>query len=192
MRIAPPGDEGLCSVPLGTTNVSPVRSTTVVSLPAASRMAMSNRPSRTREELVGIVVDVPDMLASGVRDPYVVVVHAGHDPRAVDVVEGRQRVGQVDGCRIHTVDSRPHSTRRSCTFLKWELRFPTRAAVHPCVSTACSSGFPVLARSAKKYGPIANTWRRKRVSSPPTGYPVTVNGSIMSLSSCSTMWQWCT
>src|SRR5262249_33170257 len=53
------------------------------------------------EELVGLVVDVPDVLAPGVGDPDVVVVHAGHDPRAVDVVERRQGPGQVHGLRLH-------------------------------------------------------------------------------------------
>jgi hypothetical protein len=49
MRIEPPGDDGLCSVPFGTTNVSPCRKVTVVSLPSASRMATSNWPSKTRK-----------------------------------------------------------------------------------------------------------------------------------------------
>ena len=49
IRIEPPGDDGLCSTPFGTTNVSPVRSTTVVSAPSASLTATSNCPSRTRK-----------------------------------------------------------------------------------------------------------------------------------------------
>jgi uncharacterized Fe-S cluster protein YjdI len=39
------------------------------------------------EELVGVVMNVPHVLALGVRDADVVVVDPGHDPRAVDLVE---------------------------------------------------------------------------------------------------------
>ena len=39
IRIEAPGEDGLCSVPFGTTKVSPWRSTTVDSCPSASRMA---------------------------------------------------------------------------------------------------------------------------------------------------------
>jgi hypothetical protein len=52
------------------------------------------------EELVGVVVDVPDVVAQGVGYADVVVVHRGDDAGAVDVVEGRQCDIEVDrvGC----------------------------------------------------------------------------------------------
>jgi hypothetical protein len=53
------------------------------------------------EELVGVLVDVPQMVAEGVRYPYVLVVHPGHDPRAVDLVEGGEGVVQVDRRELH-------------------------------------------------------------------------------------------
>jgi hypothetical protein len=56
---------------------------------------------KDQEELVGVAVHVPEVLALRVRDPDVVVVHAGHDPRAVDIVEGGQRLGQIDGFEVH-------------------------------------------------------------------------------------------
>jgi hypothetical protein len=49
MRIEPPGDDGLCSVPFGTTKTSPARRLTVRSAPSASRSAMSNWPSMARK-----------------------------------------------------------------------------------------------------------------------------------------------
>jgi len=53
------------------------------------------------KELIGVLVDVPDVFAQRMCDPYVVVVHPSHDPRAVDVVEGGQGRGQVDGSVVH-------------------------------------------------------------------------------------------
>jgi hypothetical protein len=50
-----------------------------------------------QEELVGVVVDVPHVLAPGMRDPHVVVVDPGHDPGAVDLVERGERLVQVHG-----------------------------------------------------------------------------------------------
>ena len=51
------------------------------------------------EELVGVLVHVPDVLAQGVCDPYVVVVDLRHDARAVDVVERGEGAGEVHGHR---------------------------------------------------------------------------------------------
>ena len=48
IKIAPPGDDGLCSVPFGTTKMSPARSETVRSAPS-SRSDTSKTPSRTRK-----------------------------------------------------------------------------------------------------------------------------------------------
>src|SRR6185437_13139323 len=42
-----------------------------------------------QEELVSVLVNVPDMLAPDVRHAHVVVVHPGHDARAVHLIEGR-------------------------------------------------------------------------------------------------------
>jgi hypothetical protein len=44
-----------------------------------------------KKELVGVVVDVPDVLTLGVGDPDVVVVDMGHDSRAVDVLKRLKR-----------------------------------------------------------------------------------------------------
>ncbi len=58
------------------------------------------------EELVGVVVAVPHVITQGVRNPYVVVVHAGDDPRAVHLVEARQSGGQVDDIwQFHALQS---------------------------------------------------------------------------------------
>ncbi|GAB3838896.1 hypothetical protein GCM10027610_043670 [Dactylosporangium cerinum] len=67
------------------------------------------------EELVGVFVHVPDVLAQGVRDAHVVVVDPGHDPRAVHVVEGGQGLGQVH--RSHGTHRARFPGRVSCTFL---------------------------------------------------------------------------
>jgi len=53
------------------------------------------------EEFVGVLMHVPDVFAQSVRDPYVIVVHAGHDPGAIDLIEGPQRCGQVHGSISH-------------------------------------------------------------------------------------------
>jgi len=51
-----------------------------------------------QEEPVGVLVDMPHVLALRVRDAHV-VVHPGHDPRAVDVVE--------PGCRCRRTRPTP-------------------------------------------------------------------------------------
>ena len=97
--IDPPGEDGLCSLPFGTTNRSPWRRLTVRS-PPASRSTTSNWPSSTRKKLVGVLVHVPDVVAAGVGDSYVVVIDPADDPRAVNVAERGQRLVQVHrfGC----------------------------------------------------------------------------------------------
>lgn len=52
------------------------------------------------EELVGVVVDVPDLVSPRVGDLDGVIVHACHDSRAVEVVEGCERLAQVDRFRV--------------------------------------------------------------------------------------------
>jgi hypothetical protein len=54
-----------------------------------------------QEELIGVVVNVPDVLAPDMRDPDVVVVDPADDPRAVDVAEGSQCLAQADGGDCH-------------------------------------------------------------------------------------------
>jgi hypothetical protein len=53
------------------------------------------------EELIGVVVRVPDVLAAGMGDPDVVVVDPADDARAVDVAEAGQRLAQADGRVCH-------------------------------------------------------------------------------------------
>jgi hypothetical protein len=60
-------------------------------------------PLDDEEELVGVLVHVPDVLSQGVRDAHVVVVHADHDPRAVDIVKGSE-----GGRQIHRLSGRHH------------------------------------------------------------------------------------
>ena len=57
-----------------------------------------------QEELVGVLVHVPDVIAAGFGDLDVVRVHAAGDPRAVEVVELRQRLPDVDRLRARPVD----------------------------------------------------------------------------------------
>lgn len=52
------------------------------------------------EELVCVVVGMPDLLSLRVGDLDGVIVHASHDSRAVEVVEGCQRLAQVDWVRL--------------------------------------------------------------------------------------------
>jgi hypothetical protein len=107
MRIEPPapGAEGRCSVPRGTTKVSPVRRTTVRIGDTVTVVAVPQRhvelAIQHQEELVRVVVDVPHVVAPGVGDADVVVVDAGHDARAVDLVDRRQRGVQVHGTIGH-------------------------------------------------------------------------------------------
>jgi AraC-like DNA-binding protein len=56
---------------------------------------------KDQEELVGVVVHMPDVLAQDMRDPDVVVVDPADDPRAVDVAKGGQRLAQADGRDCH-------------------------------------------------------------------------------------------
>jgi pimeloyl-ACP methyl ester carboxylesterase/AraC-like DNA-binding protein len=55
------------------------------------------------EELVCLLVDVPDVLAPRVSDLDVVVVDAAEDARAVDVAEGGQCLGEADGRCCHAI-----------------------------------------------------------------------------------------
>jgi hypothetical protein len=102
MRIAPPGDEGLCSVPLGTTKISPgVQGDGALAAVLPQRDA--DLAVEDQEELVGVLVHVPDVLAPDMRDPDVVVVDPADDPRAVHVAEAGQRLAEVHGSICHTV-----------------------------------------------------------------------------------------
>lgn len=47
------------------------------------------------EKLVSVVMRVPQVLAKSVSYPHVVVVHRGHDARAVDVIERGEGVVQI-------------------------------------------------------------------------------------------------
>jgi hypothetical protein len=49
IKMAPPGDDGLCSMPLGTTKMSPALSLAVRSWLSGARSVMSNRPSITKK-----------------------------------------------------------------------------------------------------------------------------------------------
>jgi hypothetical protein len=54
------------------------------------------------EELIGVLVHMPDVIALGVRDPDRVIVDMADDARAVDVLEAGQRRTEVDrGHVIH-------------------------------------------------------------------------------------------
>ena len=59
-------------------------------------------PVEHQEELVGVLVDVPDVVAAGVRDLDVIVIDPADDPRAVDLGERGQRLAQADRSRSHT------------------------------------------------------------------------------------------
>ena len=48
-----------------------------------------------KEELVGVAMRMPNVLAKGVSNPHVVVVHRGHDARAIHVIERSQSLVQV-------------------------------------------------------------------------------------------------
>jgi hypothetical protein len=53
------------------------------------------------EEFVGVVMDVPEVLTVGMGDPDVVIIDLADDPRAVDLIERRQRLGEIDGLGSH-------------------------------------------------------------------------------------------
>jgi hypothetical protein len=106
IRIDPPVELGLCSVPLGTTKVSACPEgdgAFVASLVAESNVEVAIEHEK---ELVCVVVDVPDVLALRLGDSDVVVVHGGNDARAVGLVEGLERSRQVHGFSDgHGIDS---------------------------------------------------------------------------------------
>ena len=54
-----------------------------------------------QEELIGVLMDVPDVLTRGVRHFDVVIIDPAHDPGAVDIVEGGQRLAEADGRDCH-------------------------------------------------------------------------------------------
>ena len=101
IRMSPPVDEGLCSVPRGTTNVSgPQIDGPLAPVGVAERDA--ELAADHEKELVGVVVSVPDVLPPGVRDTDVVVVDLADDPRAVDLVELGERGLDIHGRGFHT------------------------------------------------------------------------------------------
>jgi len=63
-----------------------------------------------QEELIGVVVHMPDVLTPDMRDPDVVVVDPADDPRAVDVAEGGQRLAQADGVTVMPLSSQRAQT----------------------------------------------------------------------------------
>ena len=92
------------------------------------------------EELVGVGVDVPHVVARGVGDPHVVVVDPGHDARTVDLLERRQRLGQVDGSGLHAASissAHPGPAAHEC------LRVPGTVVI-----TGASSGIGLAAAEA--------------------------------------------
>ncbi len=52
--------------------------------------------SEDEEELIGLLVSMPHMIAERVRDPHVVVVHRGHNPRTIDIVKRAECLVEVD------------------------------------------------------------------------------------------------
>jgi hypothetical protein len=58
-----------------------------------------------QEELVGVVVDVPHVLAASVSDPDIVVVDSGHDPWAVVLVERGERLPEVHWLQLHAIQT---------------------------------------------------------------------------------------
>ena len=82
-----PADDGLCSMPFGTTKVSPLRESDRRLAAVGTSQRDVEFAVQDEEELVGVLVDVPDVLALGVGDADVIVVDTCHDARAVDVVE---------------------------------------------------------------------------------------------------------
>ncbi len=49
-----------------------------------------------QKEFIGVLMDVPHMLTECLGDAHVVVVYSRNDPRAVDLVERRQGLLEVD------------------------------------------------------------------------------------------------
>lgn len=62
---------------------------------------------QNQEELVGVVVDVPDMLALHLGDSNVIVVDARDDARAPQVVERLERGIEIEGCVCHATSLPP-------------------------------------------------------------------------------------
>jgi AraC-like DNA-binding protein len=54
-----------------------------------------------QEELIGVLVDVPDVLAGGVRHFDVVIINPADNACAVNIVEGSQGLAQADGRDCH-------------------------------------------------------------------------------------------
>jgi hypothetical protein len=71
-------------------------------LPAVFAQRHVERAVEHEEELIGVLVHVPYVFSARVRDPDVVVVDPADDPRAVDVAESGQGLGQVDWSVRHT------------------------------------------------------------------------------------------
>lgn len=93
------GADGLCSVPWGTVKTAPLGSRTVFSGRLAQRDAQLS--IEHQEELIGVVVDVPKVLALHLRDAHVVVVDPGDDAGAPQYVEGGQCLVETDGFVAH-------------------------------------------------------------------------------------------
>ena len=54
-----------------------------------------------QEKLIGVLVDVPDVLTRGVRDLDVIIINPADNAWAVDIVEGGQCLAQADGRDCH-------------------------------------------------------------------------------------------
>ena len=90
-RASPRRPSGSARRPRGTTNSSPGPSTT-----SRSRSWIVSRPSSDEEEVVGLVVLVPDELALGLDDQELVVVQVADDRGLVGAGEQRELLGEVD------------------------------------------------------------------------------------------------
>lgn len=66
-----------------------------------------------QEELVGVVVAMPHVVAQGACNPYVVVVHASDDARAVHLIEAVESFREIDDLRwFHASKSGPERRDR--------------------------------------------------------------------------------
>ena len=74
IKMAPPGDDGLCSTPLGTTKMSPGAQLDGAFPAAGFAQRDVELAVDHQEELIGVVVDVPDVLTRGVRDFDVIII----------------------------------------------------------------------------------------------------------------------
>nr|BFF04935.1 hypothetical protein GCM10020241_66100 [Streptoalloteichus tenebrarius] len=101
MRIAAPeGADGLCSVPRGDGEDRPLREADRA-LPRVVAQREEQLAVEDEEELVGVLVDVPDVLALDLRDADVVVVDPRDDAGAPQGVEGGQGLAEDDGSVAH-------------------------------------------------------------------------------------------